>query len=501
MHACCHKSLPFFRQIPSLLSDISCPLQNHEIKVLPGADIDSEIYIRSELVLNGYGIDSKQTNIKEMNITKSSVGFFDINFAGHINILEKSKFSASNCVFTCSNDKQENIITISPDTDVEFNNCVFFGGTKATVSITGVNIVVFNDCTFSDAAVASVVVCTDSSVQFNRCKFYTAMKYSVLVTKRANTSFKQCEFENLPGKGITMCTEAIVSVTESKFTSCEGGAITACEFVILKLLNNTFEKIGFAAVSLMKGSNSYLSGNTFKNCVRSLIISKSYAEITDSIFDSSALLIMGKYMPQLINNNQFSSLELLIGDDASPMFLNNKMEKVLVRTCDYAKPIFTNSDISELIAVNCSQVILFNSKRESEKSIIGAEIIDVDSEQFEIQRDNGTFKFKNGEYVVPFDYLKYEPPNGYSDAKYVFFPCAHVCDSECSQCPVCGIAGKTVQRFKSETCVACMEKAPEVVFLPCGHQCCCFECGHSCGETKKCPMCGSTANVVKRVFM
>jgi len=46
-------------------------------------------------------------------------------------------------------------------------------------------------------------------------------------------------------------------------------------------------------------------------------------------------------------------------------------------------------------------------------------------------------------------------------------------------------------------CIICMEKAREVVNIPCGHLICCNDCGHS---TKECPMCRVEVRDVVRVY-
>lgn len=40
-------------------------------------------------------------------------------------------------------------------------------------------------------------------------------------------------------------------------------------------------------------------------------------------------------------------------------------------------------------------------------------------------------------------------------------------------------------------CVICMDHSSKIIFLPCGHLCCCFECG-SVESIELCPMCRAT---------
>lgn len=49
----------------------------------------------------------------------------------------------------------------------------------------------------------------------------------------------------------------------------------------------------------------------------------------------------------------------------------------------------------------------------------------------------------------------------------------------------------------SSECVICLERAREMVFIPCGHRCTCTEC---CKNVKTCPMCRVTIASYIKVF-
>merc|ERR1740117_666558 len=50
-----------------------------------------------------------------------------------------------------------------------------------------------------------------------------------------------------------------------------------------------------------------------------------------------------------------------------------------------------------------------------------------------------------------------------------------------------GAAGQAdVEEDADRTCTVCLDARLEVLFTPCGHMCCCADCGTS---LKQCPMC------------
>ncbi len=55
-------------------------------------------------------------------------------------------------------------------------------------------------------------------------------------------------------------------------------------------------------------------------------------------------------------------------------------------------------------------------------------------------------------------------------------------------------AAPVVDTFKSTECVVCMENKCDIIFLPCGHVCCCFNC--ESGVTD-CPLC--RASITQKV--
>ena len=54
------------------------------------------------------------------------------------------------------------------------------------------------------------------------------------------------------------------------------------------------------------------------------------------------------------------------------------------------------------------------------------------------------------------------------------------------------------ETFKSESCVICMERIPNVLFCSCGHICICRQCNKK-QVLKKCPLC-KTNNKIKRII-
>ena len=48
------------------------------------------------------------------------------------------------------------------------------------------------------------------------------------------------------------------------------------------------------------------------------------------------------------------------------------------------------------------------------------------------------------------------------------------------------------------TCIICMEKAKNTIMIPCNHVCCCVECSK---YLKKCPMCRTQLEDIKRVYI
>ncbi|EAY06866.1 hypothetical protein TVAG_340440 [Trichomonas vaginalis G3] len=497
----CVANLGFCKQLPKLLSEISFPTKNHEVKLLPGTKVDSEIFIRTTLTLNGFGMDSKITRIKTMNIVSTEVKFTDVNFSGNIIVSTGSKFYATNCNFNCSCEKQDAIIEISPNAVCEFTNCNFYGGNQSSITSNGPNNITFNNCSFLKAPVTSLVLSNETGVKFYNCQFQDATKYSVLITKKSNGSFNSCTFAQIPGKAIAACTESMISLSDSKFSECQNGVLCSCDQTVVKITNSEFKDIPTIGITLSKGSNAYIEGSSFDNCSRALIVNRSYVVLNKTSFKNCIFLVIGKYCPQIITNNQFLNSEIGITDGCNPIFKNNQVVNSVVRCGDFSKPLLINTPITELVSSNCSQVFLYHSPRQQEKCILGAEIIDTESENFEIQRKNGVFKYSNGEYQIPEENIDYVPPNGYQDLPLIFIPCGHLCSTECDKCPVCGISGRTSKRFKTDRCVICMDAAPELVFMPCGHQCCCHECGLSAAEGKKCPICGVIACATKKMFM
>lgn len=51
-----------------------------------------------------------------------------------------------------------------------------------------------------------------------------------------------------------------------------------------------------------------------------------------------------------------------------------------------------------------------------------------------------------------------------------------------------------VDTFKSTECVVCMENRCDIIFLPCGHVCCCFKCEK---DIAACPLC--RASIAQKV--
>lgn len=497
----CVTKCQFFKQLPQLLSEISFPTKNHEIKLLPGSDCNSEIYIRSKLVLNGFGMTSNHTYIKTINIMDTEVNFQDVNFSGHIVISPGSRFKATNCIFNCSQDNQDSIIEISPQTTCEFTNCQFSGGKQASITSNGPNSILFNNCSFLQAPVTSLVLSNETNIKLFNCKFQGAQKYAVLQTKKTNSTFISCDFSDMKGKAIGCCTESILNISDCKFSNCENGAICSANLSIIKITKSEFKNISPVAVNISKGSNGYIEGCTFDSCLRSLVCQKSYVDVNHSDFIKSTLLLIGKYCPLLITNSKFSDLDIVISDYSNPIFRDNTTDKVLVRTGDYAKPLFINTPFNELVSSNCSQVILNNSPRKANKQVLGSEIIEVEKIPFELQRSNGIFSYSENDYQVPEKDLEFTPEEGHKDMPLLFIPCGHLCKEECSSCPVCGISGKTTKRYKTDNCVICMDAEPDLVYMPCGHQCCCHECMSSCDDCKKCPICGVPVCSVKKMFM
>ncbi|XP_010782422.1 E3 ubiquitin-protein ligase LRSAM1-like, partial [Notothenia coriiceps] len=60
--------------------------------------------------------------------------------------------------------------------------------------------------------------------------------------------------------------------------------------------------------------------------------------------------------------------------------------------------------------------------------------------------------------------------------------------------PVTPSAPSPVEGPGTSECVVCMETGSQVIFLPCGHVCCCHGCS---GAMQSCPLCRS--NISQRV--
>lgn len=58
---------------------------------------------------------------------------------------------------------------------------------------------------------------------------------------------------------------------------------------------------------------------------------------------------------------------------------------------------------------------------------------------------------------------------------------------------------KDTENSLESECVICMDAKSEVVFIPCGHMCCCLKCGYE--DVKSCPMCRSTIERPMKVII
>ncbi|OHT02240.1 hypothetical protein TRFO_30704 [Tritrichomonas foetus] len=90
-------------------------------------------------------------------------------------------------------------------------------------------------------------------------------------------------------------------------------------------------------------------------------------------------------------------------------------------------------------------------------------------------------------------------------------PCAHkIYCEECVQqkkvadkCPLCHIkiVATTPIYENFEECAICYDAKPDVVFLLCGHKCCCHECAEqTLTINKKCPVCNSKLSAIRHIF-
>jgi E3 ubiquitin-protein ligase MUL1 len=46
-------------------------------------------------------------------------------------------------------------------------------------------------------------------------------------------------------------------------------------------------------------------------------------------------------------------------------------------------------------------------------------------------------------------------------------------------------------------CVVCLSAPSEMVYVKCGHMCCCSKCVATLGSSRKCPVCRTEGNVIK----
>jgi E3 ubiquitin-protein ligase MUL1 len=46
-------------------------------------------------------------------------------------------------------------------------------------------------------------------------------------------------------------------------------------------------------------------------------------------------------------------------------------------------------------------------------------------------------------------------------------------------------------------CVVCLNAASDMVYVRCGHMCCCSKCVATMGGSKRCPVCRTEGNVIK----
>lgn len=495
-----------------------CSGKQHEIRINPGANLDEDIFIREKLVISGVGMQNNVISIKGIYIVNVPVLFSDINFKGFINIGPNSSIVATNCVFSARNSQEQNfLIEITKGGKGEFNNCIFIGANKASVVCQNGSSAKFTDCKFSDAAISSVIVTDTSVATFKNCCMTSAKKYSILVSEKSNTSFDSCTFSSIFGKGILIIKESIAKVENCKFENIDGGSITAADKSIVKVEKCQMKMIKQMGISLMSKSNCFVTESSFHVCKKGVSCNRSYIDISKSSFNKCALLFVGSYLAQHIDDTKFEKLEIMITDESQPFFTNCLLvNNVFVRVTDMSKPLFFNSDIKDLTVTNCSQVVLANTKViDTVKNPCEGKIIIAEGEEFTIEEPNGVFKFSQNEYTVPTEPLKM--PDNYSyectfchdeHPNHVFAPCGHICQCEiCSnsklykKCPICGIAGRTTKIFIEDKCSICLENTPDTVFLPCGHACCCYQCAKKIiVETKRCPICNMPCAIAKKLF-
>lgn len=511
----------FFTQIPQLLTSISRPMcsgKQREIRINPGANLDNDIFIREKLIISGVGMQNKVISIRSITVVKTHVLFNNINFRGLINIGENSSIEATNCMFSALNDNEQNyLIDIAKGGTGEFKNCIFNGGNKASIVCQFGSKVKFIDCKFYDAPISSVIVTNESTATFKNCHMTAAKKYSVFVSEKSNASFESCTFSSITGKGILIIKESIAKIESTKFENIEGGSITAAEKSIVKLEKCQMNMIKQIGISLLSDSNCFITESTFNTCTKSVCCNRSYIDISKSSFNKCALMFIGPYLAQHINDTKFRKSEITISDESQPFFTNSLLvNSVYVRVTDMSKPLFFNSNIKNLTVTNCSQVVLANSKViDTINSPCGGKVITAEGEEFTIEEPNGVFKFSNNEYTAPTEPLKM--PDNYSyectlcqDAhpNHVFIPCGHLCQCQkCSEnkvykkCPICGVPGRATKAFFEDKCSVCLENTPDAVFLPCGHVCCCYQCAKKIiVGTKRCPICNMPCTIAKKLF-
>ena len=101
-------------------------------------------------------------------------------------------------------------------------------------------------------------------------------------------------------------------------------------------------------------------------------------------------------------------------------------------------------------------------------------------------------------------------PNCHKEMKeenepYIITSCCHLICKECKgieKCPVCEcLVNGTQKIYFEEECALCLNHKPNMISLPCGHLCMCYECAvQNLLYNFKCPMCNEPVNDYQLLF-
>lgn len=479
--------------------------------------------------------------IRWLTITGSSnsVVIERVTFECKMQLVGGSKALFKNCTFSNTQDalkseKQEPCIELFSRSQCEFESCKFVNTKCAVVGRERIECT-FRECAFEKCFVG-VMLMDQSKAMITDCTFDGCQNHSIYCTKTSQATIKDSNIKGSNGKCILCLHSSTVEAEGCVFEDYNSGGVAVGEGSKVDIKDSSFVNGNGSSIQALIRGNALIARCTFENIKGNAIQIVNGNGIVEDCqmtqINQPAIVtngpLCGTQCHTIVRNCRIEgcpSSALVARDGSIARFENIEVDRVDADTCSFSDG--SSPKVSKLKVSNCPGAVfrVFNG---STPEIESLELHNCTGPKNVICFHKGAPVFKSdcgdlsyelghmGKITIGTQVKEHDThvgPNAClccgKDAEHVRVPCGHrVCD-DCykespSVCTACRTACSAIVKvFREDKCQICQENPPELIILPCGHNCLCRCCyNEACSVTgmPQCIMCRAKVAAVREDY-